>query len=390
MTNATPPIPSLPEPLTAPARSDVIHWDLLATVRRVIRARWTILLCALLGALIAGVLAYLVHPYYTANAVFLPPRSSDLAVAAATPSLSSLVNGENSDVYLGMLTSRSVADDVIDHLGLMNEFKTEKQEDARFVLSSMSKFAVSKNALISVTITAGKPALAAAIANAYLDALFRLSGQMAASGSKYRRIFFEQQLQEQKKVLNDAESALRQTQESTGVVLPQGEAQAGLNATAQLQSQIGEAEARLAGLLTSSTEQNPQVITARSQLAQLRSQLARQQAAASGPGIVSNRRLPQLSLEYAQKARDVRLNESEYDALVQQYERARIASIDPGPQLQVVDRAVVPGRKAGPSRRKMIAIGFVLGFFLGLFYILAANPLRRLIRALRTPAPGTL
>ena len=233
-----------------------------------------------------------------------------------------------------------------------------------------------------------KPKLAADIANAYLDALFRLNGQMVASGSSYRRIFFEQQLQEQKQLLDKAENALKNTQVSTGVVLPQGEAEAGLNATAQLQAQINAAEAHLAGLLTGCTEQNPEVVTARSQLAQLRAQLSRQQAdTGRGQGIPSNGRMPELSLEYTQRAREVRLDETEYDALVQQYERARLESIDPGPQLQIVDRAVPAERKSGPSRKNIVAVGTLLGFAAGLVYVLGAGSLRRVIRLLReTPS----
>ena len=369
-------------PVSVPARTDVVHWDMLATVRRIIRGRWIILLGALLGLIISVVAALVLKPYYSATAVFLPPKNMDYSGGA--PTLSNLVAGDSSDLYLGMLGSRSVADDIIDHLGLMNEFHVGLREDARGRLAYMSRFSVNKNALVFVTVTAGDPKLATRIANAYLDALFRLSGQMAASGSKYRRAFFEQQLEEQKKVLADAEVAFKQTQEQTGVVLPQSEAQAGLNAVASLQAQIGNAEARLAGLLTGSTEQNPEVITARSQLAQLRSQLARQQAASGqGTGLTPNRRLPELSLEYAQKARTVRLSETEYDTLVQQYERARLASVDPGPQLQVVDRAVEPERKSGPSRRYVVTMGVFLGACAGFLWVLAAAPLWRVLRFFR-------
>ncbi len=379
----TPDPAPLPLPVPPPAHQEV-HWDLLATARRIIRGRWKILLCGLVGGLVGVALALTSHPFYIATAVFLPPRNTDLSAAGG--SLGSIVSGESSDVYLGMLTSRSVADDVIDNLHLMKEFGAQTRTDARNALALASSFYVSKNAMIVVNVTSGKPALAAAIANEYLESLFRLNGQMVSSGYGYRRIFFEQQLAQQKKILNEAEAALRQTEESTGVILPQGEAQAGLNATAQLQAQIGNAEANLAALLTGSTDQNPEVIRARSELAQLRGQLARQQATLPrGPGIASNGRLPALSLEYTQKARAVRLEESEYDALVQRFESARLASIDPGPQLQIVDRAIVPERKAGPSRRNIAAAGLLLGLLAGFLYVLAAGPLRRLFHLLREP-----
>lgn len=380
----------IPEPASVPhpPAQDEVHWDLLATARRIIRARWKILSCGLLGSLIGVAIALTSHPFYTANAVFLPPHNTDLA--APGTSLSGIASGEGSDIYLGMLTSRSVADDVIDHLHLMHEFGTATATDTRTMLALSSSFYVSKNAMINVAVTTGKPELAAAIANEYLNSLFRLNSQMVSSGYGYRRIFFEQQLAQQKNVLDQAEASLKETQESTGVILPQGEAQAGLNATASLQAQIGAAEANLASLLTGSTEQNPEVIRARSQLNQLRVQLASQLASnPRGQGIASNGRLPELSLEYTQKARAVRLNEGEYDALVQRFESARLASIDPGPQLQIVDRAIVPERKAGPSRRNITTMGLLLGFAGGFLYVLAAGPIRRLFHLLREPEPST-
>lgn len=385
MTPSAPPSQPAPHLGAHPSVHDEVHWDLLATARRVIRARWRILLCGLAGGLLGIALALATHPYYTASAVFLPPHNTDTPASVPT-SLGSIVAGENSDVYLGMLTSRSVADDVIERLDLMHEFGTPTRTDARAALARASSFFVSKSAMINVSVTCGKPELAAAIANEYLNSLFRLNSQMVSSGYGYRRIFFEGQLAEQKKILDGAEADLKNTQEATGVLLPQGEAQAGLNATATLQAQIGNAEASLAALLTGSTEQNPEVIRARSQLAQLRAQLSGQLASTPrGQGIASNGRLPELSLEYTQKARAVRLDEAEYDALVKRYDTARLASIDPGPQLQIVDRAVVPERKAGPSRRNITAIGLFLGLLAGFLYVLAAGLLRRFLGLLREP-----
>lgn len=377
---------------TAPSAKvdEEIEWDVRATLRKILRRKRTLFAGAVIGLLLALALALYIKPWYTAQAVFLPPKATDSASEAPVAAIFGSSN--LSDSYLGMLASRTVADDVVDHLGLMQEFHVTKRVDARARLSGVSKFTVSKNSLIQVDITSGKPELAARIANAYLDALYRLNGHMVDSASDHRRDFFEAQLQQQKQALSEAEVDLKNTQVRTGLVLPVGEAQAGLNATAQLEAQIGGAETRLAGLMVSETEQNPEVIEARSQLNQLRAQLARQQSDAGrhGPasGIATNGRIPELTLEYVQKEREVRLQESVYNTLVQQYERARLSSIDPGPQLQVVDRAVEPERKSGPARTRIVLGGPVLGFFIALGYILLADPIRRFTQSLRDPAPA--
>jgi tyrosine-protein kinase Etk/Wzc len=364
---------------------DEIQWDMLSSVRRIYNGKLLLLLTTLGGCLLGLVLTFIIHPWYSASAVFLPPKNADLLTPVAP-----IVFGatDSSDLYLGMLMSGSVADDVIDRVGLMSVYNAKMRSDAKAALAGASNFSVSKNSLIEVRVKARSPELAASIANAYLEALYRLNGQMVASGSIHRRIFYEEQLQEQRKALTQAETDLKMAQERTGVVSPQGEAQAGINATAQLQAQIGAAEARIAGLLTGATERNPEVVQARSELNQLRAELASQQASSTrSGGIASSSRLPGLALDLEQKSREVKLRETEYELLVAQYEKARLSSIDPGPQLQIVDRAHPPERKSGPSRRIFVVVGFLVGLLAGLGYLLAADPLRRLRGSLQS-APG--
>jgi tyrosine-protein kinase Etk/Wzc len=330
--------------------------------------------------MLGAVIAVTWPQWYAAQAVFLPPESPETALP--TPSL--LLKQDQSDMYLGMLSSRSVGDFVVDHVGLMNVYHAKTRTDARAALLGSSKFLISKNKLISVTITARQPKLAADIANAYLDALYHLNGTMVSSASEHRREFFEEQLESQKNSLSEAEVELKKAEEETGIVLPEGEAQAGLRATADLQASINAAEARLSALRVGATDQNPRVIEAQAQIAELRAQLLRQQANSKarlpGTGLASSADLPRLELEYLRKMRDVKLRELIYTALTQQYEKARIGSLDPGPQLQIVDRAVIPERKAGPPRKWIVVGGAILGFFVGLGYLLFVNSLKRLIQ----------
>ena len=366
-----------------------VTWNLVTSVNRVVRGRRILLFATLSGLALSLLLAVAIKPYYTASAVFLPPKNTDLVPGTSASSL--LLGGassDSSDMYLGLLASRSVADDVIDHVGLMEKFKTKSRDDARKSLSNSSVFSLNKNTLISVEVRAGTRQLAADISNAYLAALYRLNGQMVASAAAHRSTFFDEQLQQQKNELVRAELDLKTTQERTGIVIPAGEAQAGLLAAADLQAQIGQAQARLAGLLLGGTDQNPDVVQARSLLTQLRGQLARQQAdssaSSSSAGITSKSRLPGLTLENLQKEREVKVREGIYNALIQQYEKARLSASDPGPQLQIVDNAMPPERKSGPPRRLIIMAGTFLGFLAGLLYLLLAQPTQRLLASFKT------
>jgi tyrosine-protein kinase Etk/Wzc len=362
-------------------QSKQVEFNLFAVIQRVVRGRYILLATTLLGIALALIAIVLTRPWYSSQSQFLPPQSMDLSSGSTTAALLS-GGADSGDLYLGLLASRTVQDDVVDHLGLKSIYHATNQTKARALLAANSKFSIGRNALVSIEVRADDPQLAARIANTYLDALYRLSSSMAASSSEARRLFYQQQLMKQRAELDQAEVSLKQIQEKTGIVIPTGEAQAGLTATAQLEAQIGAAEERLSGLVVGATDQNPQVIQARAQIAQLQAQLARQQqdSNAISAGIPSNRQLPGLTLEVEMKARDVKVAETAYDTLLGQYSKVRLLAIDPGPQLQVVDRAIPAESKAGPSRRGIVTYGFILGFFSGLFYVLFLEPLQRILR----------
>ena len=367
---------------------DEVTWSLLDSLRTLHRARGRLLAASLAGLALGLLYAVVAPPYFKAEAVFLPPRIADLSGPASSSAALLLGSSDQlSDTFLGLLESRTVQDDVIDQLHLIPRLHARDRDQARALLHAASHFAINRNSFVALEITSSDRRLAPAIANAYLDALYRLNGQMADSASAHRSAFFEAQLETQKNALAQAELDLKTSQERTGLVSPTGQVQAGISATASLEAQLNAAEARRAQLALAGTAQNPQVVEARTFVDQLRGQLARQQAAeGSAHGLAPNNRLPAMTLEYARREREVKLRETLYDTLVQQYEKARLSSLDPGPQLQIVDRAVIPEHKSGPSRKLALLLGLALGLLAGLTWIFAAPPLRRLAAALREPA----
>ena len=112
------------------------------------------------------------------------------------------------------------------------------------------------------------------MANAYVDGLHDLMSHLAVTSAAQRRMFFEQQVNQEKEKLADAEVALEKTEMKTGIIQPQGQAQAVIATIMQLRAQISAREVELEALRTSATDQNPEVITLQSQIAGLRSQFA--------------------------------------------------------------------------------------------------------------------
>jgi capsule polysaccharide export protein KpsE/RkpR len=175
----------------------------------------------------------------------------------------------------------------------------------------MAKITVDKDQFVSVTVRAKEPEMAVKIANAYPEALSRLNRTIALSQAAHRWEYFEGPLEQEKNKLADAEEQLKQAQQKTGMVLPEAQVQLGLNAIAQLKSQITGLNEQLAALMTGSTDQNPQVVQLKSQIASLNGQLARLQAQNGGSGTkTSSAEMPGLTLEIERKAREVRFHEA--------------------------------------------------------------------------------
>ncbi|MGA2084077.1 MAG: hypothetical protein ABSG60_00990 [Terracidiphilus sp.] len=123
------------------------------------------------------------------------------------------------DMFVAMSKSRIVENAMVQHFGLMQEYRAKYPSDAR---KAFEKNAIvdgsGKDGLIRISVEDRDPRRAADIANGYIDQ-FRLQSQhLAITEASQRRFFFEQQLEQAKDSLANAEEAMKQTdQSSTGV-----------------------------------------------------------------------------------------------------------------------------------------------------------------------------
>jgi len=213
---------------------------------------------------------------------------------------------------------------------------------------------------------------AADLANAHADEVTRLLGRLAVSEAQQRRVFFEQQLKDTKENLIQAEQALRQVQEKSGMVVLDKQAEAIITSVAQLKAQIAEREVRLKVLRTGATSENPDVLRLNSELAALRSELARMEsapatAAAGGASGTSTGsidipvgRLPGAAVDYVRARREVKFQETLLESMLRQFEIAKLDEAKEGPSLQRVDIAVKPDRKSKPARTVIVLITTLL------------------------------
>ena len=355
-------------------------------------ARRTIGICVLIFVVLGVAISLLMKPTFSATSLIMPPQQGQslATMMGQLSTLMSLTGGGGIggsqlktpvDMYVGMLESRTIADRLISRFHLQDLYKTRKMEDTRRVLKSNTRFLTGKDGLIHIIVDDSDPNRASEMANAYVDELYSMNSHLATTEAGQRRIFFDQELAEEKSALAIAENDLKQTAEKTGVIHLGGQTEAIIRSLAMLRAEIASREVQINSMRMFATDQNPLAIRAQEEINSLHSQLARLE---NDPrnldtlGIPAGQ-VPTVALEYARKLREVKYHETLFELLAKQYEAARIDEAKAAPIIQVVDRAVPPDKKSGPHRLWIVLGCAFIGFFIG--YLLAA-----ITRALRRAA----
>jgi uncharacterized protein involved in exopolysaccharide biosynthesis len=310
------------------------------------------------------------------DVIFIPPAGPQAAVTGSVrnPAIYELRENE---------TLASLLDDaMVQHFGLREEYDKKYFSDARKKFEKRTKVDGSgKDGLIHISIEDQDPKRAAELANGYVEQFRNLSQHIAITEASQRRLFFEQELEQAKNNLAAAEEALKQTEQTTGLIELSSQAKALIESAATLRAQITAREVQIQGMQTYATGENAQLVQAQRGLEGLRAQLARMGGSednASAGFIVSKGKVPEASLEYVRKLRDVKYSEAIFEILARQFEFAKLDEARQGALIQVVDPAIAPDKRSFPLVIPIVIVSALVGFFLGIFAALFQAGYRRL------------
>ena len=369
--------------------SEYPEWDGIDLVLVLSRHKRNILAATAAAAILATVVSLLLPKTYTATTIILPPQQNQSAATALVGQIG-ILSGLSSadlglknpaDLFVALLKSRSVQDGIINRYDLRRVYWVKQYEDARKKLNSRSSISAGDEGLISISVTDGDPQRAADLANAYVEQLRSLNQNLAVSEAAQRRLFYEEKLTAEREGLAQAELALKQAQDKTGLIQPDAQGRAIIDAVASTRAQVGIKEVQLQAMRTYATPNNPDLKRAEQELAGLRGQLARLERSTgelgNGKVEIPTQRLPEVELDYIRRARDLKYHEALYDFLNKQLEAARIDEAKEAVVVQVVDKAAAPQRKSGPHRMLIVLITATATFLLCCLWFLAAEALRR-------------
>ena len=329
------------------------------------------------GPLVCGLAAlgysFTIPPTYTAKTQFLPPQQQQSSAASMLASLGALgglagaATGLKSpaDQYIAFMKSVSVQDALIKRFKLVEKYEAKLKTDARMALTGSVRIASGKDGLISVEVDDKDPKFAAELANAHVDELRSLLARLAVTEAQQRRMFFEKQLQITKENFTKADLALKSSGVSSSV-LKTSPASA-VEAVARLKAGISVQEVKLGTMRNYLTESSPDFKQALSELASLKTQLAKAEKEEPASKDAS---------DYVARYREFKYQETMFELFAKQFELAKVDESREGAVIQVLDVAEPPERKAKPKKAMIAVIAALASGFALLLFVFIRSALK--------------
>jgi len=332
------------------------------------------------GAMLGGLLSSLLLPVrYTSVTRIMPPRQtqSTTAILNSLPGIAAMGDAmsgglslrDPNAIYVDLMKSRPVADAIIERFNLMQVYREKNRTDTRRDLEKNTEIVSEMSALISISVTDKDKKRAADIANAYTEQLRALSKIISVTEASKRRLFYEEQLKNQKEVLVGAELAFQQVQLEKGVVQLDAQAKAMIEGLATLRAQVAAKQVEVQALRSYSTEHNPDVQLAEQELAATQAEVARLEQSNHSPEIASLglKNIPGAGAEYLRAQHELLYQQALYDMLMKQYEAAKLDEAKEAAVIQVVEPGIEPERKSSPHRMQIVLLSTMGGFLLSCF-----------------------
>lgn len=368
-----------------------------AVIELLRRNRCCLIRAAAVGFLVSAVVAFSIPPRYESVVRLMPPDQASggmgsammsMLTAKAGDSLGALagdaLNLKNSGaLVIGILTSDTVQDDIINRFDLRTSYWEKRYDHTRKILSKRTDVSEDrKSGIITIHVSDSSPLRARAIAQAYVDEVNAKVSQLTTSSAHRERVFLEQRLAEVKEQLDAASLALSSFSSKNKTLDPETQGRAMFQAMATLQGQLIAAGAELKGAEQVYGPENSRVLAASAKVAELRSKL--QQLTTEGAGSTelqagqlypSIQQLPVIGNTYIDLYRKAKIDEVIYEALTKQYELAKVEEAKEIPTIKLLDAPELPEGKSWPPRMLIIVLGTLSSAALGITIIAAEESL---------------
>jgi uncharacterized protein involved in exopolysaccharide biosynthesis len=374
------------------------HWATRASLlwqHRRLLARVTVV------SLIVGlVIAFTIPKQYTAVTTIMPPDQqgggSAMLLAAlagrgsglgALGSIAGSVLGEHptTALFIDLLQSGTVSSHLIKRFDLKHVYHKRYNIDTAKHLARVTKITDDKKSgVITIKVQDKDPVRARDLAQAYLDELNGLVTRTSTSAAHQERLFIEKRLQAVQADLEHAQLELSEFSSKTSTVDIKEQTRAMVDAGARVQGELLVEQSGLQSLRQIYGDGNVRVKETEARVAALQQDLNKMTGSSAPliPQLADDnnakssdpedkgelypplRQLPRLAVPYADLYRRVRVQETVFELLTQQYEIASIDEAKDTPVIKVIDPPGVPEKKSFPPRL-WVALFFTFLAFAG-------------------------
>jgi capsule polysaccharide export protein KpsE/RkpR len=362
---------------------------------------------AAVSLLLSLLIAFALPKRYKSSAQIMPPSNSSgptamLAALAGralggTSGLSSLagslLGGNNTTpLFVELLRSGTVAGHLMDRFHLQSTYhKRYRADTAKYLARHTTITDDKKSGVITIIVEDTDPRRARDLAQGYLDELNLLVTHTSTSSAHQERVFIERRLQKVKTDLEQAQQQMSEFSSTHGTVDIKEQGRAMVDAASKLQAQMILEQANLTSLRQIYGDGNVRVRATQARIGVLQSQLTKisgssaplpvgetgsdeQHSTLTGSDLYPPlRQLPRLAVPYANLYREVRVQETVFELLTQQYELARIQEAKDVPVVSVIDSPGIPEKKSFPPRLLLTLLLTVVSTSIAAALLLAWN-----------------
>ena len=356
---------------------------------------------AIVSLVLSLTIAFIIPKQYKATASIMPPDqqgSGTLMLAAlmgrggGLGSLGSLASGllgghTTTALFVNLLESGTVRGHLIDRFNLQHVYHTRYRITTAKRLARRTKITDDKKSgVITIEVEDTDPVRARDLAQAYLDELNKILNQTSTSTARQERIFIEHRLNAVQNDLERAQLELSEFSSKNSTVDIKEQTRAMVDTGARVEAQLLVEQSGLQSLRQIYGDNNMRVKETEARIASLQRDLEKMTGSsaplqgATSSGMDSSdssdkgelspplRQLPRLAVPYADLYRRVKVQETVFELLTQQYEMARIQEAKDTPVVSVIDVPGIPEKKSFPPR-------LILTFLLTLLSVAVASAL---------------
>jgi tyrosine-protein kinase Etk/Wzc len=358
---------------------------------------WRTLAVFIVLGVVGGLVYGLVAPkWYQATLTVVPSQTSKdspaMSLMANLPSISGLDSSIHTDVQRinAVLTSNSVADQVIDKFQLMRRYDVAYRERAREALAGHCHTSADRRSgVVTLSCEDKEPKVAMEMAAYFGEVGNQVFKRVSASSAREERKFLESQVVKARSDVDDASRQLREFQVKHKVIDLPEQSKAVISAMASIQGELLSKQLELSYLTSFSARTEAGVLQLQQQIDIMQKKLAQLESSqttsatprkgsnAVGSGSGANDEffpdamtVPALRFELEQLLRDQKIKETVFFLMTQRFEMAKVNEARDTSTFQILDQPTLPTYKIRPNRIKALVLAVLLGLAAGAAFIL--------------------